>query len=139
MQNEITVVVKDHPFTRSYNQLGGVIDIKSHEWIHINVKLIANPENYEPLLRAFSTKEPFKQLGWMGGHSCPTRTISRWTVRPSPVAREEGNSLWLAFECLGKIPEEFFQCIADRFQIRIKISYCPPYARKWLIKAYKPV
>ena len=139
MKNEITVVLKDHPFTRSYNKLGGAIDIKSHDWIHINVKFLAKPEQYEPLLKAFSTKEPFKQLGWQMADKCPTKTISRWTLRPSPVAREEGDSLWLAFECLGEIPAEFFQYIADMFQMRVRISCCAPYLRKWLIKVYEPI
>lgn len=138
MKNEITVVLESHQFTRSYNKQGGAIDIKSHEWIHINVKFLAKPKQYEPLLKAFSTKEPFKQLGWQMADKCPTKTISRWTVRPSPVAREEGDSLWLAFECLGQIPEEFFQYIADKFQIRVRISYCLPYARNWQIRLYKP-
>ena len=138
MKNEINVVLKDHPFTRSYNTLGGAIDIKSHDWIHINVKFLAKPEQYEPLLKAFSSQEPFVQLGWQGSDRCPTKTIGRWTVRCSPVAREEGDSLWLAFECLGQIPEEFFQYLASRLQIRVRISYCPPYARKWLIKLYEP-
>ena len=138
MKNEITVVLESHPFARSYNKLGGAIDIKSHEWIHINVKFLAKPKQYEPLLKAFSTKEPFKRLEWVGGQSCPTKTISRWTVRQSPVAREEGDSLWLAFECLGEIPGEFFQYMADKFQMRVRVSYCPPHATRWLIKVYEP-
>ena len=138
MKKEITVVIEGHPFARECNWLGGAIDIKSHEWIHINVKFLAKPEQYEPLLKAFSTKEPFKQLGWQKADKCPTKTVSRWTVRQSPVAREEGDSLWLAFECLGEIPEEFFQYIADKFQMRVRISYCPPHATRWPIKVYEP-
>ena len=138
MKKEINVVLDNHPYAREYNWLGGAVDIKNHNWMHINVKFLAKPQKYEPLLKAFSTNEPFKQLSWKGNQNCPTKSICSWTVRQSPVAKEEGDSLWLAFECLGGVPEEFFQYMSDEFLMRVRISYCPPYARKWLIKIFEP-
>jgi hypothetical protein len=139
MKKEITVVLDNHPFAREYNWLGGAVDIKNHNWVHVNVKFLAKPEKYEELLIAFSTQTPFELLGWVGDSECPTKTISRWAIRESPVAKQEGDSLWLAFECLERIPEHFFQYLANQFQIHIRTSYCPPHARKWLIKAYESV
>jgi hypothetical protein len=138
MKKEITVVIKSHPHARQYNWLGGPMDIKNHEWVHVNVKFLAKPEQYEVLQKAFSTSTPFGDLDWLGCLTCPTQTISRWTVRESPVAKEEGDSLWLAFECLQTVPSEFLQYLANRFQIQIQASYCPPYATKWLVLLYAP-
>lgn len=138
MKNAITVVLKNHPYARSYNHLGGANDIKTHHWLHINVKFISKPGQYEPILKAFSTLEPFAQLAWFPAQNCPTQTINQWTVRHSPVAREEGDSLWLAFECLNTIPKEFLQYIADKLQIRVRISYCPPYGVEWIVQELVP-
>jgi hypothetical protein len=139
MKNEITVVIPNHPFSREYNRLGGAVDIKAHNWTHINVKFLATPSEYAQLLNAFSTNAPFELLGWNGFDGCPTKTISRWTVRESPVAKKEGDSLWLSFECLHDIPNDFFQYLANKFQIKIRVSYCPPYKTgKWLCTLYNP-
>lgn len=138
MKKKITVVIEGHPFAREYNWLGGAVDIKQHDWVHVNVKFLGKPKDYEQILKAFSTQLAFEQLGWSGTDKCPTKTISRWTVRESPVAKEEGDSLWLAFECLGAIPEQFIQYLADKYRMRIRASYCPPYATKWVITMYHP-
>jgi hypothetical protein len=140
MKKEITVVIPNHPFSREYNQLGGAVDIKTHSWTHINVKFLATPVEYSQLLKAFSTATPFELLGWDSPDDCTTKTISRWTVRESPVAKQEGDSLWLSFECLNQIPDKFFQYLSNKFQIKIRISYCPPYrSGKWEIAMYEPI
>lgn len=139
MKKTITVAISNHPFSREYNIYGGAMDIKENSWVHINVKFLALPKQYQKLLEAFSATNPFECLGWIDVLNCPTKTISRWTVRESPVAKEEGDSLWLSFECLNQIPNEFFQYLADKFQIKVRISYCPPYRTgKWEQKIYKP-
>jgi hypothetical protein len=139
MKKEITVVIPNHPFSREYNQLGGAIDIKTHNWTHVNVKFLATSVEYSQLLSAFSTSAPFELLGWDGSDDCTTKTISRWTVRESPVAKQEGDSLWLSFECLNQIPDNFFQYLSNKFQMKIQVSYCPPYMTgKWLRGLYKP-
>lgn len=140
MKKETTVVIESHPYSRQYNRYGGAVDIKEHSWIHINVKFLASPSQYQKLFEAFSTTTPFEHLGWVDVEGCTTKTISRWTVRESPVAREEGDSLWLAFECLKEIPNEFFQYLSNKFQIKIRISYCPPYRTgKWAVAIYEPI
>ena len=139
MKKEITVVIDNHPFSRDYNTYGGATDIKSHEWIHINVKFLASPNQYQKLLEAFSTSTPFECLGWIAVDDCSTKTISRWTVRESPVAKQEGDSLWLSFECLKKTPSQFFQYLSDKFEMKIRISYCPPYKTgKWITEIFVP-
>lgn len=140
MKKEITVVIDNHPYSRQYNVYGGAMDIKTHDWIHINVKFLASPSEYQKILEAFSTSKPFDILGWVGVTACPTNTISRWTVRESPVAKQEGDSLWLSFECLKKTPNQFFQHLSNKFQLKIRISYCPPYKTgKWLTELFVPM
>jgi hypothetical protein len=139
MKTDLTVVIANHPFSRTYNLLGGATDIKEHNWIHINVKFMGSPVEYSELLKAFSTDKPFELLGWNFSHHCSTKTISRWTLRESPVAKQEGDSLWLSFECLDQIPNGFFQYLSNKFQIKIRISYCPPYRTGvWEVAIYMP-
>lgn len=140
MKSEINIVIADHSYSRVYNSLGGAIDIKAHNWIHINVKFMGSPDEYRMLLKAFSTDKPFELLGWSLSDHCSTKTISRWTVRESPVAKQEGDSLWLSFECLDEIPQKFFQYLSNEFQIKILISYCPPYRTgRWDMAMFEPI
>ncbi len=137
MKKEITVVIDNHPFSREYNMYGGAIDIKRHKWIHVNAKFISSPKKYGKLLEVFSKSNPFELLDWDFRDDCPTRTISRWTIRESPVASQEGDSLWLSFECLDVIPDNFFVYIAKKFNLKIYISYCEPYQIIWKSKKYE--
>lgn len=123
---EINLIIPDHPHSRKYNSLGGCEDIKSHQWIHCNVKIIAKPVVYDPIKKAFCTLSPFTKLGWRM-LNCPTETISRWTIKDSPVAAQEGDSLWLSFEILEKTPDAFLEFLSKKFEIKIKLTYYPPY------------
>ena len=137
MKKEITVVLANHPFSRQYNIYGGAIDIKRHSWIHVNAKLISTPKKYSKLLEAFSKPNPFELLEWDFRNDCSSKTISRWTIRESPVASQEGDGLWLSFECLDVIPENFFVYIVKKFDIKINVSYCEPYQVKWKLRIYE--
>lgn len=137
MINEITLVIPNHPFSRKYNLLGGCEDIKNHRWIHCNVKFIHNPVVYEPIKRAFSTVSPFTNLGWYTD-DCPTKTISRWTIKDSPVSSQEGDSLWLSFEVLEKTPDSFLNFLSNKFDLKIRLTYYQPYMIRFKQKFFLP-
>jgi hypothetical protein len=137
MNKELNVVIENHPYSRSYNWLGGCEDIKSHNWVHCNIKFITSPECYAPIKDAFSSPEAFKILCWDANDKV-TASISRWTLRDSPVASQEGHSLWLSFESLGLTPDNFLTFIADKFDIKIRLTYYLPYSSQPKQKFFVP-
>ena len=135
MNEELNVVIKNHPNTRAYNWLGGCEDVKNHNWIHCNVKFLASPENYAPIKDAFGRAEAFQILGWNENDEV-TSSISRWTLRDSPVSKQEGSSLWLSFESLGATPDDFLAYIAKKFVIKIRLTYYLPSSSQSKYKFY---
>lgn len=125
----IDVVVPHHPHARLRNHYGAPVDIKTHDWVHSNVKFVGTPEQYKDIKYAFSTTDPWTALGYKPVTvEDATLTISRWTYRDCPVAHRDGPSLWLAFESLHKPPTEFLQYVANTQPVTsVTLSYCPPY------------
>jgi hypothetical protein len=134
---ELNLIIPNHPHSRKYNSLGGCEDIKTHRWIHCNVKFIAKPVDYDPIKKAFSTLNPFTILGWRIDDD-PTITISRWTVRDSPVADQEGDSLWLSFEVQEKTPDSFLNFLSNKFNMKIRLTYYQPYMIRFKQKYFLP-
>lgn len=137
MLKETNLVIPNHPYSRKYNSLGGCEDIKNHSWTHCNVKFIESPAVYDPIKKAFHTFSPFKNLGWCLD-DCPTRTISRWTIKDSPVALQEGGSLWLSFEILDKTPDNFLEFLSTKFNMKIRLTYYQPYMTKAKQRLFLP-
>lgn len=138
MQDSIDVVVADHPKARTYNHLGGAVDIKTHNWVHTNVKFKGEPSKYQPIKDAFSTTNPWKALAYVPDRDCPTLSISRWSYRDCPVPQHDGHSLWVSFESLHESPHKFFQHVVNKYSIKVEASICPTYAIKWVNKSYQP-
>ena len=137
MNAELNVVIENHPNSRAYNWLGGCEDIKSHNWIHCNIKFLASPGLYAPIKDAFKKAEVFETLGWDKNDQA-TASISRWTLRDSPVSEQEGHSLWVSFETLSVTPDDFLSFIADKFDIKIRLTYYLPYSSQPKQKFFIP-
>jgi hypothetical protein len=126
----VDVVVPDHPRARLRNHYGAPVDIKTHNWVHSNVKFVGTPEQYKDIKSAFSTTtSPWNALGYKPVTvDDATLTISRWTYRDCPVAHRDGHSLWVAFESLHNPPTLFLQHVANTQPVTsVTLSYCPPY------------
>lgn len=138
MLDSTDVVVLNHPMAREYNHLGGAVDIKTHNWVHSNIKFRADPEIYKPIKDAFMTHDPWGKLGYKAGRDCPTASISRWSYRDSPVPEHDGHSLWVALESLHEAPYKFVQHVANKYRITVDVSTCPTYSIRWVEKTFKP-
>jgi hypothetical protein len=134
VSDPIDVVVPDHPQARLRNHYGAPVDIKTHNWVHSNVKFVGTPVQYQVIKDAFSTTNPWGKLGYKPiTVEDATLSISRWSYRDCPVAHRDGDSLWVAFESLHKPPTEFLQHVANTQPVTsVTLSYCPPYKiGKW--------
>jgi hypothetical protein len=116
-----------HPHARSYTVYGGAVDVKEHDWVHSNVVFKGVPDSYKPIKQAFATQNPFKALGWNPVIDCPTKTISRWSMQESPVAKYEGHELWVSFESLHSPPFDFLQHVCTKFRVVIEVRSIYPY------------
>jgi hypothetical protein len=63
------VVVPNHPHAREVNWLGGAVDIKTHRWIHCNVRFKGTPEQYAPSRR--HSLALIRSLNWAGWSRTP--------------------------------------------------------------------
>lgn len=134
MVNEpIDVVVPNHPHARVRNKYDAPVDIKTHNWVHSNIKFVGTPEQYSHIKAAFTGTNPWNALGYSPTVDDATLTISRWTYRDCPVAHRDGHSLWVALESLHKPPTEFLQHVVNTQPVTaVTLSYCPPYKTgKW--------
>lgn len=136
VENAKEVVVPNHPHAREYNKYGCPFDIKHHDWVTCNIKFHATPEVYAPIKQAFSTTNPWDALGYKPSVECSTVTISRWAYRDCPVPEHDGHSLWLHFESKAVPPEQFLQFVANKFDMKVSLNYCPPYQVKWVSKTF---
>ncbi len=116
MLEALEVVVPNHPKARERNKFDAPVDVKEHDWVHTNVKFVGTPVQYGTVYKAFKGTTPFTDLGYKAQADCPTHTISRWSVRECPVAKYDGDSLWLAFESRGGTPHQFLQYVADAYR-----------------------
>jgi hypothetical protein len=131
MLEALEVVVPNHPKARERNRFDAPVDVKEHDWVHTNVKFVGTPAQYGTVYTAFKGKTPFTDLGYKAQANCPTLTISRWSVRECPVAKYDGDSLWVAFESRGGTPHEFLQYVADTQNLTVVGTHLPVYSIRW--------
>jgi hypothetical protein len=131
MLEALEVVVPDHPKARERNKFDAPVDVKEHDWVHTNVKFVGTPAQYGTVYTAFKGKTPFTDLGYKAQANCPTLTVSRWSVRECPVAKYDGDSLWVAFESRGGTPHEFLQYVADTQNVTVVGTHLPVYSIRW--------
>lgn len=138
MLDSTDVVVPNHPMARKYNHLGGAVDVKTHNWVHSNIKFRGEPQEYKPIKDAFTTLDPWHALGYVPDRDCPTLSVSRWSYRDSPVAKHDGSSLWVSMESLHQAPYKFVQHVANKYRITVDVSTCPTYSIRWVDKTFQP-
>jgi hypothetical protein len=131
MLEALEVVVPNHPKARQRNKFDAPVDVKEHDWVHTNVKFVGTPAQYGTVYKAFKGTTPFTDLGYKAQANCPTHTISRWSVRECPVAKYDGDSLWLAFESKGGTPHQFLQHVADTQNVTVVGTHLPVYSIRW--------
>jgi len=131
MDDALEVVVPNHPKARQRNKFDAPVDVKEHDWVHTNVKFVGTPVQYGTVYKAFKGTTPFTDLGYKAQADCPTHTISRWSVRECPVAKYDGDSLWLAFESRGGTPHQFLQYVADTQPVTVVGTHLPVYSIRW--------
>jgi hypothetical protein len=131
MLEALEVVVPNHPKARERNKFDAPVDVKEHDWVHTNVKFVGTPVQYAGIYSAFKCHIPFTLLGYKAQADCPTHTISRWSVRECPVAKYDGDSLWLAFESKGGTPHQFLQYVADTQNVTVVGTHLPVYSIRW--------
>ena len=131
MLEALEVVVPNHPKARERNRFDAPMDVKEHDWVHTNVKFVGTPVQYGTVHKAFKGATPFADLGYKAQADCPTHTISRWSVRECPVAKYEGDSLWVAFESRGGTPHTFLQYVADTQNVTVVGTHLPVYSIRW--------
>jgi hypothetical protein len=136
MLDAIEIVVPNHPKARERNKFDAPVDVKTHDWIHTNVKFVGTAEQYAGIYSAFKGTTPFTDLGYKAQADCPTHTISRWSVRECPVAKYDGDSLWVAFESRGSTPYTFLQHVADTHNVTVVGTHLPVYSMKWKQTTY---
>lgn len=136
MLDALEVIVPNHPKARERNRFDAPVDVKEHDWVHTNVKFVGTPAQYAGIHSAFQCHIPFTLLGYKAQADCPTHTISRWSVRECPVAKHDGDSLWLAFESRGGTPHAFLQYIADTQPVTVVGTHLPVYSMKWKQTTY---
>jgi hypothetical protein len=128
------VVVPNHPHAREVNWLGGAVDIKTHRWIHCNVRFKGTPEQYAPIKTAFTGIDPFPQLGWVVKDTCPTSTMYKWHYADCPVS----DALMLSFETQHKEPIDFVQHVSNRYKLQASIESYPEFAKQPVVQTFKP-
>lgn len=131
MDDALEVVIPNHPQARERNKFGAPVDIKTHDWVHTNIKFVGTAQEYANIYNAFKGTSPFTSLGYKAQADCPTNTISRWSVRQCPVAKYDGDSLWVALESRGSTPYVFLQHVADTQGITVVGTHLPVYSMKW--------
>ena len=136
MLEALEVIVPNHPKARQRNKFDAPVDVKEHDWVHTNVKFVGTPAQYGTVYKAFKGATPFADLGYKAQGTCPTHTISRWSVRECPVAEYEGTSLWVAFESRVATPSEFLQYVADTQNVTVVGTHLPVYSIRWKQTTY---
>lgn len=129
------VVVPNHPRAREVNWLGGAVDIKTHRWIHCNVRFKGTPEQYAPIKAAFTGINPFPQLGWVVKDTCPTSTMYKWHYADCPVS----DALMLSFETQHEEPLDFVQHVSNRYKLQASIESYPEFAKQPVVQTFKPL
>lgn len=136
MIDALEVVIPNHPEARKRTQFDSPMDIKVHDWIHTNIKFVGTPKQYANIYAAFKSVTPFISLGYKAQPDCPTNTINRWSVRECPVAKYDGDSLWVALESKGNTPHTFLQHVADTQAVKVIGTHVLAYSIKWQQTVY---
>jgi hypothetical protein len=136
MLEALEVIVPNHPKARERNRFDAPVDVKEHDWVHTNVKFVGTPAQYGTVYQAFKGTTPFTDLGYKAQANCPTLTISRWSVRECPVAKYDGDSLWVAFESRAGTPHEFLQYVSDTHDLKVVGTHLPVYSMRWKQTVY---
>lgn len=103
---------------RERNWLGGPVDIKSHKWVHQNLRIYGAA--IPTIAAAFATQDPFKILGYV--EDDVTRSIEKWSARPCKV----DESYLISFESHAAAAIAFVDFLAAKYALEVCCEYSAP-------------